>query len=206
MGNPKRQSADEPPATIEEVTEAIAALTKGDLLRLRKYSHYRYRTLGRRGAGRNSDDLLSDALIDILEKRRKWKRSHVDFVKFLTGVIQSLSSHISEGKSIDAFDDVVSYVASDNDSDALDRLASSSAPTPHEELEAIELEQDAVGLDGRIRDHFRDDGHALMVYEGLCENMKPAEIRDCGLTVKEFDSARKRFERGVKKLVQGGQP
>jgi hypothetical protein len=34
MRRAERRQADEPPATIEEISEAIAALTKGDLIRL----------------------------------------------------------------------------------------------------------------------------------------------------------------------------
>ena len=73
---------------------------------------------------------MHDPACAVLEGRRKWKRSRVDFVKFLIGVIQSLSSHIVEGKPLDAFDDVVAYEAPDEDTDALDRRPSPAAPTP----------------------------------------------------------------------------
>lgn len=205
MGSPKRRPADEPPATIDEIIEALGRLTTGDLLRIRKYCYLRYWTLGRRGAGRNPEDLFSEAVIRLLEGKRKWQKSRVDIVELVIGVIKSISSHISEALPDDAFDDVVAYTAPDEEGDALDRRPARAALTPEEELEARDLERDAEELDGRIREHFKGDEHALMVYEGLCENMKPAEIRDCGLTAKEFDAARKRFERGMNKIVPGGQ-
>jgi DNA-directed RNA polymerase specialized sigma24 family protein len=205
MRRAERRQADEPPATIEEISEAIAALAKGELIRLRKFAYRRYWTLGRRGAGLSPEDLLQNALVAVLEGRRKWKRSRVDFVKFLIGVIQSLSSHIVEGKPLDAFDDVVAYEAPDEDTDALDRRPSPTAPTPAEQLENAELEREASALDGEIREHFKDDDHALIVYEGLCDNMKPAEIRECGVTEKEFDAAQKRLKRGVKRIAEGGE-
>jgi hypothetical protein len=204
MRNAKRQPVDEPPATIDEIADAIGTLTKGDLIRLRKFAYRRYWTLGRRGAGLSPEDLLQNALVAVLEGRRKWLKSRVDFVKFLLGVIQSFSSHIVEGKPSDAFDDVVAYEVADEDTDALDRLPSPAAPTPEQELENAELERQAVALDGRIREHFKDDDHALVVYEGLCDNMKPAEIRECGLTEKEYDAAQKRLKRGVRKIAEGG--
>jgi hypothetical protein len=205
MRRAERRQADEPPATIDEISEAIVALTKGDLIRLRKFAYRRYWTLGRRGAGLSPEDLLQNALVAVLEGRRKWKKSRVDFVKLLIGVIQSLSSHIVEGKAIDAFDDVVAYEAPDEDTDALDRRPSPAAATPEEQLQNEELEREAFALDAQIRENFRDDDHALIVYEGFCDHMKPAEIRECGLTEKEFDAAQKRLKRGVKRIAEGGQ-
>jgi hypothetical protein len=139
-----------------------------------------------------------DALIAVLEHRRKWQKNHVDFVKFLIGVIQSLSSHLADGKAQDAFDDAVQYVAPDEETDGLRPTDAPSGPTPQEELDAIELDQ-------QIRDHFKDDDHALTVYDGLCDNMTPGEIRDCGLTTHEFDAAAKRLRRRVTNMCEGGQ-
>ena len=198
MGKPKRPPEDDSPATVAEVREAIANLTKADLLRLRKYAHQRHGVLGRRGAGRRPEDLLSDALIAALEHRRKWSKSRVDFVKFLIGVIQSLSSHLADGKALDAFDDVVQYVTPDEDTDGLRPTDAPSGPTPQEELDAIEL-------DRQIRSHFDGDDHALTVYDGFCDKMTPAEIRDCGLSTHEFDAAAKRLRRRVAKMIEGGQ-
>ncbi|MCX6543520.1 MAG: hypothetical protein NTV05_03800 [Acidobacteria bacterium] len=141
---------------------------------------------------------MSDALIAMLEGRRKWCMSRVDFVKFLVGVIQSLSSHISTGRPVDAFDDVVSYSGPAEDTDALSRKLVPAAATPQEELEAIEL-------DRQIREYFKDDDPALTVYQGFCEKMTPAEIRECGFTVHEFDATAKRLRRGVTKMIEGGQ-
>jgi hypothetical protein len=197
MRKAKRQLADEPPATVDEIRAAIAQLTTGDLLRLRKFAYQRHGVLGRRGAGRRPEDLLSDALAAVLEQRRKWSKS-VDFVRFLIGVIQSLSSHLADGKAKDAFDDVVQYVAPDEQTDELRPTDAPSGPTPQEELDAIELDQ-------QIRDHFKNDDHVLTVFDGLCDKMTPAEIRDCGLTTHEFDAAAKRLRRHVRKMYEGGQ-
>lgn len=205
MGRAKRRPADEPPATTDEIAAAIQALTTGELVRIRKFAYRRYWTLGRRGAGLSPEDLIQDAMMAILDGRRKWPKNRVDFVKLLIGVIQSLSSHIVAGKARDAFDDVVDYQAPEEDSDALDRMPSPSALSPLEQLEAEELEREATVLDGKIRDHFKDDDHTLTIYQGFCESMKPAEIRECGLSEKEYDAAQKRLKRGVRKLAEGSQ-
>jgi DNA-directed RNA polymerase specialized sigma24 family protein len=80
MAKAKPREAEEPPATIEEITTAINSLTKGELIRLRKFAYRRYWTLGRRGAGLSPEDLLQNALVAVLEGRRKWKGcdSHCD--------------------------------------------------------------------------------------------------------------------------------
>src|SRR4030095_8155185 len=94
MGSAKRRPADEPPATTDEIESAIQALKPGELVRIRKFAYRRYWTLGRRGAGMSPEDLIQDAMMAILDGRRKWLKGRVDFVKLLVGVIQSLSSHI----------------------------------------------------------------------------------------------------------------
>ncbi len=205
MRSAKRRLADEPAATTDEIAAAIQSLKPGELVRIRKFAYRRYWTLGRRGAGLSPEDLIQDAMMAILDGRRKWQKSRVDFVKLLIGVIHSLSNHIVEGKARDAFDDVVEYQAPEENSDALDRMPSPAALSPEEQLEAHELEQEATALDGKIRDDFKNDDHALIVYEGLCESMKPAEIRECGLSEKEYDAAQKRLKRGVRKLAEGSQ-
>lgn len=205
MGSAKHRSADEPPATTDEIVAAIQALKPGELIRIRKFAYRRYWTLGRRGAGLCPEDLIQDAMMAILDGRRKWRKSRVDFVMLLIGVIKSLSSHIVDGKARDAFDEVVDYQAPEEDTDALDRMSSPAALSPEEQLEAEQLEQEATALDGKIQDHFKDDDHALIIYQGLCESMKPAEIRECGLSEKEYDAAQKRLKRGVRKLAEGSQ-
>jgi hypothetical protein len=205
MGSAKHRPADEPPATTDEIVAAIQALKPGELVRIRKFAYRRYWTLGRRGAGLCPEDLIQDAMMAILDGRRKWRKSRVDFVMLLIGVIKSLSSHIVDGKARDAFDEVVDYQAPEEDTDALDRMPSPAALSPEEQLEAEQLEQEATALDRKIQDHFTDDDHALIIYQGLCESMKPAEIRECGLSEKEYDAAQKRLKRGVRKLAEGSQ-
>jgi DNA-directed RNA polymerase specialized sigma24 family protein len=205
MGSAKRRPADEPPATTDEIAAAIQALRPGELLRIRKFAYRRYWTLGRRGAGLSPEDLIQDAMMAILDGRRKWRKRRVDFVMLIIGVIKSLSSHLVDGKARDAFDDVVEYQAPEEDTDALDRIPSPAALGPEEQLEAEELEREATALDGKIQDYFKDDDHALTVYQGFCESMKPAEIRECGLSEKEYDAAQKRLKRGVRKLAEGSQ-
>ncbi len=90
MGSAKRRPADEPPATIDEIAAAIQVLITVELVRIRKFSYRPYLNLGRRGAGLSPEDLIQDAMMAILDGRRKWPKNRVDFVKLLLGVNQSL--------------------------------------------------------------------------------------------------------------------
>src|SRR5690349_5849511 len=102
----KRPPADPIPANRQEIEQAIEGLTEAELVRLQKIATFRHRSLGTRGAGRNEGDLLSDAIIAVLEGRRKWFKEKVDFMGFLQGVMRSLASHIRDGKATDAFDEL----------------------------------------------------------------------------------------------------
>jgi len=59
MSNSKHHGpADDASATREEITRAIEALTTAQLVRLEQIAWFRRRSLGRRGAGRQADDIL----------------------------------------------------------------------------------------------------------------------------------------------------
>ncbi len=102
----KRPPTEPTQATQEEIEEAIQALTQTQLIHLENISWFRHGTLGSRGAGRNESDILSDAIIAVLEGRRKWIKDNCDFMTFLKGVMRSITSHIRSGKAVDTFDEI----------------------------------------------------------------------------------------------------
>ncbi|HEX5370572.1 MAG TPA: hypothetical protein VFY10_14250 [Dehalococcoidia bacterium] len=195
----KRPLAEPMPATREEVEKALEALTDVQLVRLEKVSAFRHRSLGTRGAGRNEGDLLADAIIAVLEGRRKWK-TNIDFMTFLKGVMRSLASHIRAGKPVDAFDDIAPNPANDDDEteDFVEQIPTAAPVDPERQLLARQL-------DGQIREHFKDDPVELLVYESFLEKMKPAEIQAClGIDEKEYNAAAKRLRRATRTMAKGG--
>ena len=82
----------------DDVNRAIEALTHGELLKLRNFAAWRVRGLARASCGRTGVDLLSEAMLSILEgtanngSGRLWKRN-VDLVTLLCGAMRSISSH-----------------------------------------------------------------------------------------------------------------
>ena len=156
----KRPPTEAVAATQEEIDEAIEALTPVQLVRLQKIAWLRHRALGRRAAGRHEGDLLSDALIAVLEGRRKWIRDNCDLVAFLAGVMRSIASHIRDGGSADAFDRLAANPRDErhNTGDSMDQM-------PMPKSDDLEHRLRAAELDGQIRDRFKDDPVVLLVYE-----------------------------------------
>jgi len=144
-------------------------------------------------------DILSDAIIAILERRRKWIKAKVDFMPFLLGVLKSLTSHIRTGKPLDAFDEIAPNPVHDED-DAEDSVEQISTAAP------VDPERQLLGsdLDKQVRKRFDDDPEVLLVYEAFLEKMKPAEIELCrSLSEKEYNAAAKRLQRAVQGLAEG---
>ena len=188
-------AAEPMPATQEELEAAIRALTQAHLIHLEKIAWFRHRTLGARGAGRNEGDILSDAIIAILEGRRKWIKDSCDFMTFLKGVMRSLTSHIRDGKATDAFDKIAPNPDNDNAEDFIEQLLPQAYFDPERQLH----ERD---LDRQVREWFKDDAVVLLVYEAFLEKMKPADIRSClDITENEYHAAAKRLRRAVRRLL-----
>ena len=185
-------------ASREQVEQALAGLTTVQLLRLGLTAEFRHRSLGARGAGRNPEDLLSDAIIAALEGRRKWPTA-IAFMAFLQGAMRSLASHIRAGRMVDAFDDIAPNRASDKEDneDCVTQIAAPKPTDPERELLARELAE-------QIQERFKDDPVALLVYEAFVEKMTPGEIQNClGISEKEYNAAARRLRRATRTITQG---
>ena len=193
-----RQPAGLMPATRQQVEQALAALTDVQLVRLRRIAAFRYRSLGTRGAGRNEADLLSDAIIAVLDGRRKWK-TNIDFMIFLQGVIRSLASHIGAGRPVDAFDNIAPNPANDDDNanDFVEQIPTPAPIDPERQLVARQLDE-------QIRERFNEDPVVLLVYEAFLDKIKPAEIQTClGIDEKTYNAAARRLRRATLTFATG---
>lgn len=72
-------------ASTEAVTQALAALTPPDLVRLKRLAQLRARML----PGLEWDELLNDALLRALDGSRRWPEG-VPLLVFLAGIMRSL--------------------------------------------------------------------------------------------------------------------
>lgn len=76
--------------TGEEVEQAIRALSPGDFKKLRAAAYALVRGFGLETAGRDHEDLYSEALARTLEGSRGWRRG-VDFLYHLTQAMRSIA-------------------------------------------------------------------------------------------------------------------
>ena len=76
----------------EEVRQAISALTDGELLKLLRLAEQAIFRLRRKVWGVEARDLLNDAVLRLLNEKRRWKPKRVDLVEQLAGIITSIES------------------------------------------------------------------------------------------------------------------
>lgn len=102
----RKREPEDASATPDEIRQAFESLTKAELLKLDSNSRFRHQALGARRQGRDPDELVSDALLALLDGRRAWKLKTCSFFICLMGVIRSQSYHLRKDKPEDAFDDL----------------------------------------------------------------------------------------------------
>jgi len=189
-------------ATDAEVEEALQRLTVPDLDRLMLYAQFRIWWIGKAACGWNEEDLLQEAFMRTLSGARKWPKNKVKFLKFLLGVIHSISSDMARKLQTEIHDEPLfeSELSRQENEKASNQYQVSSAST-----------QDLVaGMDARkivdmIRDYFRDDPEVLNVMEGLDGELIGPEICEYyDMSLKEFNAARLRLKRGCFKVFPEG--
>lgn len=88
-----RSIPPEKAASVDEINDAIVALTAEDLKRLEKYAKWRIKGLGKKKTGRTWEDLLNEAVTAFCSDTRRWVKEKVDFVKAMTEAMRSISDN-----------------------------------------------------------------------------------------------------------------
>lgn len=145
-------------------------------------------------------DLINDAVVAILDGRRDWDRSRIDFPTFLIGVMRSLASN----ESRKAKETRPRYVRESDleDSGTSDGregfLASVPAdtPTPENQLINEQDEAEADALIAIVRAQLSDDPDVLRVLELELDGVSKKAIRDrIGMESKRFWTIDRRIVR-----------
>ena len=191
-----RRIPEEKAATVQEIREAIEALTPGELLRLEKYARWRIRGLGRKAAGRSHEDLLGEAMTATLAGERRWNRERVDFFGHLKGAVRSISDNWNRKTGGE------------------DTYLEAECIGPESKVEASPLRRaPSLQSDGerrlgahqmllRIEALFVDDPLVLSIIAQLGEGMNGPEIQgNLGISKKNFETAMKRMRRKVRRLL-----
>src|SRR5438034_8761141 len=74
------------------VRDALESLTAQQLRRLQTFARWRCKIVGKKAAGRDWEDLLSEAITAVLAGNRRWDQSRGDFCSFLIGAMRSMST------------------------------------------------------------------------------------------------------------------
>jgi DNA-directed RNA polymerase specialized sigma24 family protein len=179
----------------EEIKSRLQALSAADCVRLERIAAvFAY------GGGWSASDLMQEAFVAALQRRR-W-RADLNTTVFLTGVMRSLahSRHKQRRRS------VLDRALADEDasSNELDRLAAESDQDPGQALEA---EQEQLGLLDALMRLFADDEDVLHVITGRVGGATVAEIKiKLGMNQTQYESVCRRLLRGYQQKLKVQRP
>src|SRR5215470_6779627 len=75
---------------ISNLWDAVNSLSEANLLRLSKFATLTVKAIGRKAKGRTGEDLLHEAMLEIVEGRRKWSED-IDFFQHLIAAMRHIA-------------------------------------------------------------------------------------------------------------------
>lgn len=202
------QPIPEGATTIDDVRQAYEALTNDELFRLHKLA--RIFLAGTEYA--DPQELLNETLVRTLraangEKGRHWPKS-VPFMAFLVQTMQGLaddslnSSYVKQTQEMEAL--ATEALTAE---EALGAKGHAHPDVVRLAVEAGERadDQDRAKQDtARIDAYFAGDDEVGWLVMGHKDGLKAAEIRELsGMSQTQYETARRRFRRGLEKLFPG---
>ena len=197
MQKDKPQSKSEKVATVEEVSNAIDQMSADGWAKVYAFAKNRARFMALYGGAVEESDLVQEAIAALLQERRTWKPSQVNFVGLLIGAIKSIASNHKAKSLSSGYSTPESQITTTDDGDE------SEAPTalyadsrPNQEQTMIQCEREAADV---LRVHelygiFDSDKEARDVMDGWRDGMSGTEIME----VLEID--RKGYETIAKRI------
>lgn len=202
------KSPDNTYATAEEICEAVERLTEAELGRIHRAAQYALF-----GTEYTSPlELLGEAVQRTLEgvgvkEGRHWPKK-VHFVAYIIMTMQS----IADGSSSSITQSRTTYLETmaGRDGDAELALAQEGFSSPDVVEKALEVEETnerqarAAADAALIEAHFASDEEIQFLIMGDKDGMKASEIRAVsGMDQTAYDTARRRFRRGLNTLMPG---
>lgn len=199
---------DSADATAEEVCEAIESLTEAELGRIHRAAQYAL-------FGTEYTDpleLLGEAVQRTLEGvgvkgGRHWPRD-VHFVAYIIRTMQS----IADGSSVSVVQTRTAHLEAMAGDEGSAELALAQAGFSFADVvqQALDIEETTERLSRAAADaalieaHFANDEEIQYLIMGDKDDLKPAEIRAAsGMNQTQYDTARRRFRRGLNTLMPG---
>lgn len=195
-------------ASSDDIRQAIESLSPEDLARIRKAA--KYSLFGTEY--QDPQELVNEAVARSMEgangaKGRHWPKS-VPFVAFMFKTIQSIANGSRESPTQENTVHLAAIAAENASAD--DALASLGHSNVCVVSQAIDIEETqdriakATADAGLIDAHFGSDEEVSWIIMGFKDDMKASEIRDIsGMTTKQYETAHRRFRRGLDKLYPG---
>lgn len=167
-----RRIPAEKAASIDEINDAIIALTAEDLKRLEKYARWRIKGLGRKKMDRDWEVLLHEAVAAFCSDTRRWVKENIDFVKAMTEAMRSISdnwrrTYDEDEPRLEA--DLITTSISGQESNPLSRVA---APNWDKQNE-LEAQKDIEIIENLVSER----ALASLIVAGWKDKMSGAEIK-----------------------------
>lgn len=187
----KQLSKSEKVATVEEIGSAIEKLTKGEWAKLHSFARNRARMMALRGSAFTEEDLVSEAVVSLLEERRHWNPRKVDFLGVLMGAVRSIASNYKTATESGHFALPASQVSSaediEDEAPTMVDLLPDSRPSPEKALTIRNLVFE-------VYESFSEDPEALVIMDGLRDLMTGSEI------IEALEIDRKAYETIVRRI------
>ena len=195
-------------ATAEEIGEAVDGLTAAELGRI--YRAAQYALFGTEYT--NPHELLGEAVQRTLEgvgvkEGRHWPKD-VNFVAYIIMTMQSIADGSSDSIIQSRTAHLETMAGRDGDTELA--LAQEGFSFPDVVEQALEIEETterqarAAADSALIEAHFADDEEIQFLIMGDKDGMKPDEISAVsGMDQTAYDTARRRFRRGLNTLMPG---
>lgn len=195
-------------ATAEEIGEAIESLTEAELGRIHRAAQYAL--FGTEYT--DPDELLGEAVQRTLDGvgvpgGRHWPKD-VHFVAYIIRTMQSIADGSSNSVVQTSTASLEAMAGGEGNAElALAQEGFSSPDVVEQALEveeAAERQSRAAADAALIEAHFANDDQIQFLIMGDKDDMKAADIRAIsGMNQTEYDSARRRFRRGLNTLMPG---
>ena len=195
-------------ATAEEIGEAIESLTEAELGRIHRAAQYAL--FGTEYT--DPDELLGEAVQRTLDgvgvpSGRHWPKD-VHFVAYIIRTMQSIADGSSNSVVQTSTASLEAMAGGEGNAElALAQEGFSSPDVVEQALEveeAAERQSRAAADAALIEAHFANDDQIQFLIMGDKDDMKAADIRAIsGMNQTEYDSARRRFRRGLNTLMPG---
>lgn len=195
-------------ATAEEIGEAVEGLTEAELGRIQRAAQYAL--FGTEYT--DPQELLGEAVQRTLEgvgvkTGRHWPKG-VHFVAYLIRTIQSIADGSSDSINQSRTAHLETMAGREGDSELA--LAHEGFASPDVVEQAIEVEETAerqaraAADSALIEAHFANDNEIQFLIMGDKDDMTPKDIRAVsGMDQTAYDTARRRFRRGLNILMPG---